>query len=102
MRRLPGLAECVPVFINACSGEGFQCAGLPEGLVRRASALSARLEAGQSMGPSAMGALLSHVRQRLADGAAAGTAFKRLQDEGRALLQAAGMGSACAPSSVGL
>ena len=71
-----------------------QCAGLPEGLVRRASALSAMLEAGQGMGASGMVALLSHVRQRLVDGAVACTAFKRLQGEACALLRAAKTGSA--------
>lgn len=55
----------------------------------RASALSARLEAGQGMGTSTICALLLRVRQRLADGAVAGSRLKRLQDEACALLRAA-------------
>ena len=62
--------------------------------MRRASALSARLEAGQGMGASGVVALLSHVRQQLADGAVARAAFKRLQGEACALLRAAMTGSA--------
>jgi hypothetical protein len=56
-------------------------AGLSEALVRRASAYTARLEAGQALG---VGALLARVRDCLAAGGPA-AALARLQAEARAL-----------------
>ncbi len=56
-------------------------AGLSEALVRRASAYTARLEAGQALG---VGALLARVRDCLAGGGPA-AALARLQAEARAL-----------------
>ena len=60
-------------------------AGLPEGLVQRASAFSAKLEAEQKLGMGGVGALLSRVHSCLAAGATS-AALTRLQGDVRALV----------------
>lgn len=62
------------------------CAGLPEGLVQRASAFSAKLEAGQKLGAGGVGALLSRVHSYLAGGLERRADLKRLQGDARALV----------------